>query len=85
MNNSISKGAALVVNTAEGLHARAHRSESLHVQSVTDDGQRSSFECEMKLETLRQHAAAGDFFSYSCGCAAAILSKCVCSVVDSLC
>lgn len=72
INGDLSVGKAIVTGIDQGIYARAKKCDELFISTLTPDGKRVEFSCEMKLDILKQKAAESSYFSYACGVAAYI-------------
>lgn len=72
INSDVTEGKAIVTGIDQGIYARAKKSDELFISTLTPDGKRVEFSCEMNLELLKKQAAENNYFSYACGVAAYI-------------
>ena len=70
VNSEIAVGRAIVTGINQGIRGNARRSKDFCVSTLTPQGERVEFRCEMKPQTLKEYAQSDSYFSYACGVAA---------------
>lgn len=53
INSDVTEGKAIVTGIDQGIYARAKKSDELFISTLTPDGKRVEFSCEMNLELLK--------------------------------
>ena len=69
VNNKIEKGYAIVTGIQEGIYATAKVSDKF---IITNLNKKTSFECDMDYEKLKEVAESGGYWSYAAGVATCI-------------